>query len=196
MRYLTDSNITNASDEPFAVRKEGDNVDLGLLMLRLVVGFTLAAHGTQKLFGWFGGHGLAGTGGFLEKLGFRPGKRAAFMAGLSETAGGLLLALGAATPVAATLIVAVMLVAIATVHWSKGFFNGNGGFEFPLVLAVAALASVLTGPGRFSVDAWLGQERAGVAWGLASLVVGLLGGAIQLATRHREPAVHAKPTAA
>ena len=171
-------------------------MDLGLLILRLVVGLTLAAHGAQKLFGWFGGHGLTGTGGFLEKLGFRPGKRAAFMAGLSETAGGLLLALGAATPVGATLIVAVMLVAIATVHWPKGFFNGSGGYEFPLVLTVAALATVLTGPGRFSVDAWLGQERAGVAWGLASLVVGVTGAVIQLATRHREPAVQAKATTA
>ena len=113
------------------------------------------------------------------------------MAGLSETAGGLLLALGAATPVAATLIVGVMLVAIVTVHWSKGFFTGNGGFEFPLTLAVAAFASVLTGPGRFSVDAWLGQERAGVAWGLASLVVGVIGAGLQLATRQRKPAVQA-----
>ena len=166
-------------------------MDLGLLMLRSVVGLTLAAHGTQKLFGWFGGYGLAGTGGFMEQLGFRPGKRAAFMAGLSETAGGLLLALGAATPVAATVIVGVMLVAIVTVHWPKGFFNGNGGFEFPLTLAVAAIASVLTGPGRFSVDAWLGQERAGVAWGLASLFVGVIGAGLQLATRQREPAVQA-----
>jgi putative oxidoreductase len=160
-------------------------------MLRLVVGLTLAAHGAQKLFGWFGGYGLAGTGGFMEQLGFRPGRRAAFMAGLSETAGGLLLALGAATPVAATLILGVMLVAIATVHWSKGFFNGNGGFEFPLTLAVVAIASVLTGPGRFSVDAWLGQERAGVAWGLASLIVGMIGAGLQLATRQRAPAAQA-----
>jgi putative oxidoreductase len=89
---------------------------LGLLILRLVVGVTLAAHGAQKLFGWFGGYGLAGTGGFMEQLGFHPGKRAALMAGLAEAAGGLLLALGAATPLAATLIVGVMLVAIATVH--------------------------------------------------------------------------------
>ena len=166
-------------------------MDQGLLVLRLVVGLTLAGHGAQKLFGWFGGYGLAGTAGFLEKLGFRPGRRAAFMAGLSEAAGGLLLALGAATPVAAALIVGVMLVAIATVHWSKGFFNGNGGFEFPLVLAIAALAIALTGPGQFSVDAWLGQERAGIAWGLASLLVGVIGAGLQLVTRHREHAVQA-----
>src|SRR6266850_2815178 len=146
-------------------------MDLGLLVLRVVVGLTLAAHGAQKLLGWFGGYGLAGTGGFLEQLGFRPGKRAAFMAGLAETAGGLLLALGAATPLAATVIVAVMLVAIVTAHLSKGFFNHNGGYEYPLVLAVAALSVAFTGPGRISVDAWLGHEYAGIGWGLASLVV-------------------------
>ncbi len=166
-------------------------MDLGLVVLRLVVGLTLAAHGTQKLFGWFGGYGLAGTGGFLEQLGFRPGKRAALMAGLAETAGGLLLAAGAATPLAATLIVGVMTVAIVTVHRPKGFFNHNGGYEYPTVLAVTALSVVLTGPGRLSVDAALGHEYAGIGWGLASLIVGLLGAALQLASRHREPAVHA-----
>src|SRR5580765_1363950 len=124
--------------ERAATNGEEEVVDLGLLMLRSVVGLTLAAHGTQKLFGWFGGYGLAGTGGFMEQLGFRPGRRAALMAGLSETVGGLLLALGAATPLAAALIVGVMLVATFSVHWTKGFFNHNGGYEYPLVLATAA----------------------------------------------------------
>src|SRR5881296_2792309 len=157
-------------------------MDLGLLVLRLVVGLTLAAHGAQKLFGWFGGYGLAGTGGFLEQLGFHPGKRAALMAGLAEAAGGLLLALGAATPLAATLIVGVMLVAIVTVHWAKGFFNHNGGYEYLLVLAVVALSVVVTGPGRISVDAWLGREYVGIAWGLVSLIVGSVGAVLQLAS--------------
>src|SRR5947207_7790019 len=107
-------------------------MSIGILILRLLAGLTLAAHGAQKLFGWFGGYGLAGTGGYLEQLGFRPGKRAAFMAGLSELLGGLLLALGAATPIGVTLLVGVMLVAVATVHWSKGFFNHVGGYEYPL----------------------------------------------------------------
>src|SRR5215813_8709872 len=98
-------------------------MDAGLLIGRLVVGTLMAAHGAQKLFGWFGGYGLAGTGRFLEQLGFRPGPRAALMAGLSEAAGGLLLALGAATPLAATLVVGVMLVAVGSVHRPKGFFN-------------------------------------------------------------------------
>jgi len=171
-------------------------MDPGLLILRLVVGLTLAAHGAQKLFGWFGGYGLAGTGGFLEQLGFRAGKRAAFMAGAAEAVGGLLLALGAAVPLAATLIVGVMLVAIVTVHWTKGFFNQNGGFEYLIVLAVAALSVVVTGPGRISVDAWLGREYVGIAWGLVSLIVGSAGAAVQLASRHREPTVHPATKAA
>ena len=166
-------------------------MDLGLLVLRLVVGLTLAAHGAQKLFGWFGGHGLAGTGGFLEQLGFHPGKRAALMAGLSEAVGGLLLALGAATPLAATLIVGVMSVAIATVHLPKGYFNHLGGFEYLLVLSVVAMSVVLTGPGRFSVDGWLGREYVGVVWALGALIVGLAGALLQIAGRH--PAPQAQP---
>lgn len=162
-------------------------MDLGLLVLRLVVGLTLAAHGAQKLFGWFGGYGLAGTGGFMEQLGFHPGKRAALMAGLSEAVGGLLLALGAATPLAATLIVGVMSVAIATVHLPKGFFNHLGGFEYLMVLSTVAVSVVLAGPGRFSIDAWLGREVAGVAWALGALIVGLAGGLLQLVSRHPAP---------
>lgn len=171
-------------------------MDLGLLVLRLVVGLTLATHGAQKLFGWFGGYGLAGTGGFMEQLGFRPGRRAALMAGLAETVGGLLLALGAATPIAAALIVGVMLVATLSVHWTKGFFNHNGGYEYPLVLATVAVITVLAGPGRLSVDAWLGHEFSGLAWGLASLVAGAIGGALELSGRHRKPVLHADPKTA
>ena len=171
-------------------------MDVGLLLLRVVVGGTLAAHGAQKLFGWFGGHGLAGTGGFLEQLGFHPGKRAALMAGLAETGGGLLLALGAATPLAAAAIVGVMLIAIVTVHLDKGFFNSNGGYELPLVLALGSLALVLTGPGRWSIDALLDRSYAGPGWALASLAVGTLGAAFQLATRHRAPAAQAPSQAA
>src|SRR5262245_11679095 len=167
------------------------HMDLGLLILRLFAGLTLAAHGAQKLFGWFGGYGLAGTGGFMEQLGFHPGKRAALMAGLSEGLGGLLLAFGAVTPLAAALIVGVMLVAIGSVHWSKGFFNHVGGYEYLLVLAVTAVSIVFAGPGRFSIDAWLGREYAGIGWGLGSLVVGALGGTLQLLSRHPQPAAEA-----
>ena len=123
----------------------------GLLLLRVVLGGTLFAHGAQKLFGWFGGHGRQGTAGFFGALGFRNAALMAVMAGLAET-GGLLLALGFLTPLAAFGIAVVMIVAIATVHWTKGFFAGNGGYEFNLLILASAVALAATGPGRFSID--------------------------------------------
>jgi len=169
-------------------------MDLGLLILRTVVGLTLAAHGSQKLFGWFGGHGIAGTGAFFEQLGFRPGKVQAFLAGLMETGGGLLLAAGLFTPAAAAAIVAVMLVAIFSVHGAKGFFAQNGGFEYPLVLGAAAAAVGFTGAGAFSVDASLGIFQS-PAWGVAALVAGLLMGAGPLVARRTAPAAEARKAA-
>ena len=156
---------------------------IGLLILRLFVGLTLAAHGAQKLFGWFGGYGLTGTGGFLEQLGFVPGKRHALFAGLAELTGGLLLALGFATPLAATLIISVMFVAIAMVHLKHGFFNHNQGYEYNLTLAVVALSVAIIGAGPLSVDAALRLWDAGPVWGLAALLAGVIGGAVQLAGR-------------
>jgi putative oxidoreductase len=156
---------------------------------------TLAAHGTQKLFGWFGGGGIAGTGQGMQHLGFVSGRRAALMAGLAETGGGLLLALGAATPLAAAILIGVMTVAIVSVHITSGFFNAQGGYELPLVLALAAVSLTITGPGALSVDALVGLDLAGVGWGLAALAVGLAGGAMQLASRRALPAqpqVHAE----
>jgi putative oxidoreductase len=156
---------------------------IGLLILRLFVGLTLAAHGAQKLFGWFGGYGLTGTGGFLEQLGFFPGKRHALFAGLAELVGGLFLALGFATPLAATLIISVMFVAIATVHLKHGFFNHNQGYEYNLTLAIVALCVAIIGAGPVSVDAALRLQDAGPVWGLAALLAGVSGGAVQLAGR-------------
>lgn len=156
---------------------------IGLLILRLFVGLTLAAHGAQKLFGWFGGYGLNGTGGFLEQLGFVPGRRNALFAGMAEFGGGILLALGLATPLAATLIISVMFVAISTVHLKHGFFNHAQGYEYNLSLAVAALSVAITGAGSVSLDAAFGLQDAGPVWGLVALLAGLLGGAVQLASR-------------
>jgi putative oxidoreductase len=158
-------------------------MDLGLLILRMIVGVTLAAHGSQKLFGWFGGHGIAGTGAFLEKLGFRPGKVQAFLSGMAEAGGGLLLAAGLFTPLGAAAIIAVMLVATVSVTLSKGFFAQDGGFEYSLVLAAAALAVAFTGPGAFSIDGALGISREGASWGFAALGAGLLMGAAPLVAR-------------
>jgi putative oxidoreductase len=160
-------------------------MEIGLLILRLVVGLTLAAHGAQKLFGWFGGYGLEGTGKFMESLGFVPGRRNALFAGLAEGLGGLLLALGLATPVAAVLALSVMLVAVFTVHISKGFWVAQGGYEYNLLLAVAFLSVAFTGPGAWSLDAWLGLDWSGVVGGVAALILGLVGGGIQLAGRRR-----------
>ena len=162
-------------------------MSIGMLILRLVVGLTLAAHGAQKLFGWFGGPGLEKTGGFFELLGFVPGRRHAFEAGLAETVGGLLLALGFFTPAAAALATAVMLVAAVSVHLKNGFFIQNNGYEHVLTLGAAALSVAFTGPGPLSLDALLGLRLAGLEWGLAALVVGATGGAVQLIQR-RVPA--------
>src|SRR5881396_3756266 len=163
-------------------------MSIGLLILRLVVGLTVAAHGAQKLFGWFGGFGLAGTGQFLEKLGFRPGRVQAAQAGIAEFGGGVLLAAGFLTPAAAAAVVAVMLVASVSVHIKSGFFAQNGGYEYPLVLGVAALALAFTGPGALSLDQAFGISRSGETWGLATLAAGLIGGAVPLLARKPAPA--------
>jgi putative oxidoreductase len=166
-------------------------MEIGLLLLRLTVGLTLAAHGTQKLFGWFGGQGLDGTGRGLEALGFVPGRRQALTAGLVELGGGLLLAIGLLTPLAATLALAVMFVAALSVHLPQGFFITSGGYEYTLVLGLAGLTLAFTGAGALSLDALLGWPLGGVAWGAAALVLGLAGGVVPLASRRRSPAPQA-----
>jgi putative oxidoreductase len=144
-------------------------VDVAIILLRLVAGLTLAAHGSQKLFGSFGGSGIAGTQTFFASLGFRTPRLMAFAAGTGELAGGLLLASGLLTPVAALALVVVMLNAIATVHWRKGFFNSAGGYEYNLLVIATALAVTGGGPGRFSLDAAFGwsQHISGPWWMLA-----------------------------
>ena len=162
-------------------------MDIGLLLLRLAVGLTLVAHGTQKLFGWFGGPGLSATGQFFTVLGFPPGRRHALMAALGEAVSGALLAVGLATPAAAAVVVSMMLVAIVTVHLGKGFFAQNGGYEYPLVLAVAALTLAFTGPGSLSIDAIAGLLRSGAFCGMAALLAGLVGGSTALLEWRRSP---------
>ena len=158
-------------------------MDSGILLLRLVVGLSMAAHASQKLFGWFGGYGLATTGQVMEALGFRPGRRHALAAGVVELGGGLLFASGLATPLAAALIASVMLVAAATVHWKNGFFAQNGGYELNLLFGAVAIGVAFTGPGVLSIDALLGSVPAGLAWGLGATVVAVLGAIGQLAQR-------------
>jgi putative oxidoreductase len=151
-------------------------MELGLLVLRLVVGLLFAGHGAQKLFGMFGGHGLAGTAGFFEQgLGLRPGKVHATGAGAAEFFGGLLLALGLLTPLAAAALIATMAVAIATVHWSKGVWSTEGGYEYNAVLMAAVFAITAAGPGALSLD----RRQWGSAWAIAQLAAGA-GGALAM----------------
>ncbi len=131
-------------------------MDAALLFVRLVVGLSLAAHGAQKLFGWFGGYGLSGTGGFFEKLGFRPGRLFAFFAAAGEVGGGLLTALGLGGALGPATLVMVMLVAIFTVHISKGFFITNGGWELNSAYIAGAVAIAYAGNGAYSLDNLLG----------------------------------------
>ncbi|MGR8007110.1 DoxX family protein [Streptomyces hypolithicus] len=125
--------------------------DLGLLGLRLGAGAVLMAHGSQKLFGWFGGGGLEGTAPVMEQMGFRPGRQSALASGLGEAGGGALLALGLATPVAGAAAAGVMAGAVS-VHAPAGFFAQEGGFEYPGFLGFTAAAIAVMGPGRYSLD--------------------------------------------
>ena len=166
----------------------------GLLLLRVVIGGTMFAHGAQKLFGWFGGPGPRGTAGFFGSIGWRMPLAMAFFAGLGETSG-LLFAVGFLTPLASLGIATVMLNAIFAVHWKNGFFNGNGGLEFPLTLATVAVAVAAIGPGRFSIDRALhwNDNLSGVWWG-----VGVGGAAIvltflSLTVLRRRPALQEQP---
>ncbi len=148
----------------------------GLLLLRVVVGGTMAAHGTQKLLGWFDGPGLGGVQKMLGSLGFRWPSAMALGLALTEC-GGLLFVLGFLTPFAALGIAVVMLNAVALVHFKNGFWNGKSGYEFNLVLLSVAVAVSATGPGRFSIDRALhwDDNLSGLWWG-----VGVVGAAVLL----------------
>ena len=156
----------------------------GLLLTRLVVGLLMAAHGSQKLLGWFGGYGLNGTGQFFEGLGFRPGRTFAALASLGEVGGGLLVALGLFGPVGPALMLSVMIVAAVSVHWQHGLFAMSNGIELPLLYGVVAAALALTGFGQYSLDALLGLTSLyspAVAW--AALAAGVVGGVVTLSLR-------------
>jgi putative oxidoreductase len=163
-----------------------DGLDTGLLLLRLLIGLTLAAHGAQKCFGMFKGGGIAGTGNWLASIGFHPARRQAILAGGTELLGGLALAFGILTPLAAAAIIGVMAVAAVAGHPGKGFFVTRGGWEYCLVLAGAAAAVAFTGPGDLSFDHAAGFAGGGNLWGLFAVTLGVAGAAAQLATRRTE----------
>jgi putative oxidoreductase len=155
-------------------------MNLGRLIARATIGGLFVGHGTQKLFGWFDGPGLDGAGQMMHSVDLRPGRRHAIAAGTAETAGGALLALGALMPVAGSLITGVMATAIRRVHYSKGLWNMDGGYEYNLALIAATTALVECGPGSPSVDRALSIERKGSAWAIAALAAGAAGSALAI----------------
>jgi len=160
-------------------------LDLALLLVRLI-GLGFAAHGAQKLFGWFGGYGLAGTGGFMEQIGFRPGRAFAAAAGCSELLGGLLVAFGLLGPVGPMLMLVVMTTAALSVHIPNGFFGQNNGYELPLVYGGLAFLLAFTGFGAYSLDAAFGLASLwtpAISW--VAVALGILGGIANAAMRRK-----------
>jgi putative oxidoreductase len=155
-------------------------MDIGVLIVRIVIGSLFVVHGTQKLFGWFGGYGLEGTAGFMGQLRYRRPRFAAFGAGVIETGAGLFLAIGLLTPLAAAAILGVMINAIVSAKFKQGLI---GGYELDLLYAAAAVGLAFTGARRYSVDGAIGWDLAGTAWGLNALVLGAVVAFLVLASR-------------
>jgi putative oxidoreductase len=170
---------------------------LARLLLRLIVGGLFVGHGTQKLFGWFGGPGLDATAQGFDKMGMRPGRHHATAAGATETGGGALLIAGLATPLAASALISVMLTAIHRVHFKNGFWNTNRGYEFNLVLIGALLELAEEGPGSLALG---GEGPHGPGWAAAALAGGVIGAAgvhaYAAAQPEPQPAAPAEPPAA
>jgi len=160
------------------------------LAARTLIGGLFVGHGLQKLKGWFGGPGPEGTAGFMASLNMHPPARNALAAGVTETAGGALLAAGLATPLASASLIGVMTTAIRKVHLPNGVWNADGGYEFNAVMIAALVVLAEEGPGALSLDALLGTERSGVKWGLGALLLGAAASAATIeAGRRAAPAV-------
>jgi putative oxidoreductase len=165
---------------------------LARLALRGTVGTLFVGHGMQKLTGSFGGDGIEGTAQMFEKVGMRPGKRHAMVAGTAEAAGGALLIAGLATPAAVAMLSGVMITAIRTVHYRNGVWVTKGGYEYNLVLLASLYAIADVGPGTISLDALRGKNRSGAHWALMAVGVGALGSwlSTEYARRYPEPSEH------
>ncbi|HEX3735857.1 MAG TPA: DoxX family protein [Solirubrobacterales bacterium] len=170
-------------------------MNLGLLILRLVVGVLFMGHGAQKLFGSFGGAGIDGTAAFFEQAGLRPGRLHAWSAGLAEFGGGLLLALGLLSPFAAAALIGVMTAAIITVHVKNGVWATAQGYEYNLVLIAVAVAVSGVGAGAWSLDNALNLDLAGTGWAVGALVAGVLGGVAAVLSGRMQGAAEQSPPA-
>ncbi|HWB22842.1 MAG TPA: DoxX family protein [Gaiellaceae bacterium] len=160
----------------------------GLLLLRIVLGLTLAGHGAQKLFGVWGGGGPKGTAAGFESMGFRAPGAMALLAGLGEFGGGLGVAAGLLTPFAGLALATVMGVAIFSVHWKNGFWAGNGGYEYNLLIAASAVALAAVGPGRFSLDHAFGWDNlCGAKWGAGAAIAAFVISWLVLALGRKRP---------
>jgi putative oxidoreductase len=171
-------------------------MQLGRLIARGVIGSLFIGHGTQKLFGSFGGPGLEGTDGMMTALEMRPARRNSLAAGVTETAGGALLVAGLATPLAAAGLIGVMVTAIRKVHLANGPWAANGGWEYNAVLIAALAALAEDGPGDLSLDAVTGLERRGARWALLALGLGALASTATIELGRRAPAEPGQPTGA
>jgi putative oxidoreductase len=163
--------------------------DLAFLLVRLLVGLAIAAHGAQKLFGWFAGYGIKGTGGFFETMGFRPGTFFATAAGLSETFGGVLMVFGLLGPVGPMLVIATMIVAIFSVHIKNGFWQASNGYELNTLYIAGSIAIAFAPLSAYSLDGALGLtslHQTAIIW--AALGLGVLGGLANLLLRRPAPA--------
>jgi putative oxidoreductase len=130
-------------------------INIGLLIIRLVVGLLFVGHGAQKLFGWFGGYGIKGTGGWFESIGIKPGVTMALLAGLTELIGGTLFTVGLLTPLAGIMIAGTMVMAIVKVHATNGLWATENGYEYNLILIAVTIGVALTGAGQYALDAFL-----------------------------------------
>ncbi|CAL9665265.1 DoxX family protein [Streptomyces sp. enrichment culture] len=178
-----DTDRSSTATRPAARRTLAPGVtagDWGLLLLRLTFGLLMAAHGAQKLFGLFDGPGLTATGKQFAGLGYHPGKVFAVIAGLSEFLGGLGLAVGLFTPLAAAALIGVMINAMATVTWAHGLWDSDGGVEYNVAIAVVALTVAATGPGRLALDRFFPWRTGGWPEAGVALVLGGVGAAITL----------------
>jgi putative oxidoreductase len=164
------------------------SVDTGILVVRVLFGAAIAAHGAQKLFGWFGGYGLTGTGGFFEGQGFHPGVGFAAAAGLTEFVGGLLLVIGLFTPLGAAAVLGAMIVAMVSVHLKGGFFASTNGIEMAFLYAAAALGLLFTGGAKYSLDAEFGLTLLGQPYVIVGLLVLTIAAAILTLAVRRQPA--------